>query len=107
LFHFHIHLEEVVKPILNEISDFNWFLSALEYIADTTDLPINLDKEYFVLDKHAFEKVLSYDIQFIWRAILGFPPGIKMKLDQSRFLFVEGNELIWKPANIQIPGAAI
>jgi hypothetical protein len=106
-FQFHTHLQEVLAPLRNDIREFKWFLSDIDYMADSSDIPINLDQDYFILNKDEFESLLSHDIQFIWGSILGFYNESEISLNSEALPYVEGNDDIWKPGNIQIPGAAI
>lgn len=106
-FPFHTHLQEVLVPIRNDIKDFKWFLSDIDYVADSADIPINFYQDHFILNKDEFQGLLSHNIQFIWGSILGFPRESEISFDSEALPYVEGNELIWKPGNFQICGAVI
>ena len=106
-FSFHTDLQKVLTPIRKDIGEFKWFLSDIDYMADSSNISINRDQDYFILNETEFEDLLSHDIQFIWGSILGFPRGIEIYFNSETLPYVEGNENVWKPGNIQIPGATI
>lgn len=106
-FRFHTHLQEVLAPIKNDIKDFKWFLSDLDYIADNANIPINFDQDHFILNKDEFQSLLYHDMQFIWGSIFGFREESEILFNPDSLPYVEGNEIIWKLGNIQIPDAVI
>lgn len=106
-FQFHTCLQELLAPIRDDIRSFKWFLSDLNYMADSADIPINLDNDYFMLSNDEFDSLLAHHIQFIWGTILGFPQESDISFDADALPYVEGNDLIWVPGNMQIPGAVI
>ena len=106
-FQFHTHLNEVLEPLREDIKDFKWFVSDIDYMADSSNIPINFDKVYFILNKYEFEELLSHDIQFIWGSVLGFTSNSEISFNSEMLPYVEGNDNIWKCDNIQIAGAVI
>ena len=106
-FRFHTDLKTLLEPIKEDIAEFKWFMSDLDYIANSLDIPLNFDQDYFILDKYEFKKLLSHDIQFIWGSILGFFDKTEILFNPDSIPYVEDNDYIWESGNIQIPEAVI
>ncbi|TXI97081.1 MAG: hypothetical protein E6Q35_06600 [Chryseobacterium cucumeris] len=68
---FHTNLQEVLKPIWNDLAIYKWILTDLDFISDQT-LPINFDEDYFVLDHPEFEQLYQSNTQIIWRSFQPF-----------------------------------
>ena len=103
---FHTNLSEILNPILKEIESFNWVFSDLDFISDK-ELPINYEQEFFVLTSDEFKEILNSDTQFIWGAICGFRKDAEIAVDEDNLPYAEGNDLIWKNGNFQIPNSTI
>ncbi|OXB18745.1 hypothetical protein [Flavobacterium reichenbachii] len=103
---FHTDLKELLKPILDEIEDFNWVISDLDFISDKI-LPINHDHDFFILSSSEFKEILSCHTQFIWGVISGFPKSEVILIDENDLPYAEGNDMIWKNGNFQIQNAAL
>jgi len=104
---YHTNLKELVKPFYNELGNYNWVLSDLDFISDTTDLPINFDQDYFILSSSEFERLVSADMQIIWGAIVAVPKELPLSLNADTLPYVEGNDKIWENGNLQLPYAEI
>ncbi|SDP96245.1 hypothetical protein SAMN05428975_4191 [Mucilaginibacter sp. OK268] len=105
----HTYLDELLIPILEDLSGFNWLLTDLDFNSSEINehLPINFDHECFLLSENEFHVLLNANIQIWWGVILGFPRSITVTLDEDNLPFAEGNGLIWKNENIQHPDAQI
>lgn len=104
----HTLLNEILIPILNEVKDYNWIFSDVEYNeSKSKNLPINMDDEYFFLTPKQFEIILNADVQIWWGVILGVPNHFKITIDKDNIPFAEGSKIIWKDGNIQYPDAEI
>ncbi|RKR85281.1 hypothetical protein BDD43_5545 [Mucilaginibacter gracilis] len=104
----HTLLNEILTPILNEVKDYNWIFSDIDYNdSQSKNLPINMDDEYFVLTPKQFEIILNADVQIWWGVVLGVPNHLKIAVNESNIPLAEGNALIWKDGNIQYPDAEI
>ncbi len=71
---FHTDLNILFKPILDDINNFHWFLSDLEFspwIEGETLLMEKLKRKYCILTNEEFNKLLAEDIQMIWASLLG------------------------------------
>ena len=106
---FHTHLNELLIPISEDLDQFNWLLSDLEFNSTEIngELPINFDRDYFILPKNEFDKLLNADLQIWWGVILAIPKSTKIIIDEDNLPFAEGNGLIWRNGNIQYPDAQI
>ena len=69
-------------------------------------LPINFDKDYFILTAKDFQKIAEEDVQIIWGALLAVPENQEINTSEQ-LPFVEGNDNIWKDGNIQLENAEI
>jgi len=98
---FHTNLKEILKPILDVVKSFNWVISDFDFTTDK-ELPINHNRDFFVLSDQEFNKILNSDVQFIWGVISGFGKDEEIIIDKNNLPFAEGNDLIWENGNIQI-----
>lgn len=103
---FHTFLDEILKPISEDLENFNWFLCDLDYISDST-LPINFDEDYFILNNKEFQKIVDSQIQIIWGVISAVPKNIDIEINKNDLPFVEGNDLVWKNGNFQVKNSEI
>ncbi|WDF81018.1 hypothetical protein PQ469_13490 [Mucilaginibacter sp. KACC 22773] len=107
----HTYLNEVLLPILEDLEQFNWLISDLEYntsgSVEALALPVNHDEDYFLLSENEFQRLLAADLQIYWGVILGIPGSFEPAIDENNLPFAEGNPLIWKNGNIQHPNAEI
>lgn len=104
---FHTNLSEVIKPIKSDVKDYYWLVADLDYIADSAELPVNFQQDFFILSPAELEQLLSKHVQIIWGAILGFPKLIEINLSEDKLPYVEGNDAIWKAGCIQHKNAVI
>lgn len=103
---FHTDLSEILKPILENSENYNWFLCDLDFIADRS-LPIDFNANYFKLNNEEFLKIVYSQTQIIWGVISAVPKSIEIEIDENNLPFVEGNELIWKNDNFQVENSEI
>lgn len=104
---FHTHLDEILKPLLDYIDDYNWILSDLDGGGGLEDLPIDYEHDYFILTPNEFKKILLSQVQFYWGVIIGVPASFELKVDENNLPCAEGNRLIWENDNFQYPGSEI
>jgi len=55
---FHTNLKETLQPIWNDLTDYDWILTDLEYIPNGNKIPINYEHDYFLLNHN-----------YLWMAI--------------------------------------
>lgn len=103
---FHTNLNEILKPILTDLQDYNWLLCDLDFIAENP-LPINFDKKYFILKNEDFQKIINSQTQIIWGVISAIPQNIPIKVNENNLPFVEGNDLVWENGNLQVNNSEI
>jgi hypothetical protein len=105
---FHTYLNEVLASILDDIKEYNWLIADVEFHSDFEGkLPINMEKDYFILSSAQFDILLKAEVQIWWGTVLGIPKIVEIKLDENNLPFVEGNNLIWENGIFQHPDAEI
>ncbi|PIF46725.1 hypothetical protein CLU96_3765 [Chryseobacterium sp. 52] len=65
---FHTNLQEVLKPIYDDLKIYDWIMTDLDFIADVS-LPINFDFDFFILNPEQFEQIYTNYVQIIWGVI--------------------------------------
>ena len=105
---FHTYLNILLKPIIDEIANLNWFISDLDFMTGDIDgIPINFSQEYFFLSNTEFKDLLNSNTQIIWGVISAIPENINVNIDESNLPFAEDNDLVWKNDNFQIEESVI
>ncbi|WP_040625784.1 hypothetical protein [Mucilaginibacter paludis] len=105
---YHTHLDQILKPILDDVGHYNWLLADLEYTSTFSDkIPVDMDQDYFILAPEEFAELLKADLQIWWGVILGIHPGVEVMVNENNLPFAEGNDQIWMNGNLQYPDAAI
>ncbi|MCS3532987.1 hypothetical protein [Chryseobacterium sp. JUb7] len=74
---FHTNLHEILKPIWNDLTEYDWVLSDLDFISDET-IPINFDHDYFILNQEQFKELYQSYTQIIWGIISAVPKNIDL-----------------------------
>ncbi|OWU90259.1 hypothetical protein DBB36_07485 [Flavobacterium sp. WLB] len=103
---FHTDLKALLKPILSEIESFKWLISDFQFISDKT-LPIHHEKDFFDLTSKEFNEILNSNTQLIWGVLSGFSENEQISFDENNLPFADGNDLIWKNGNFQVPNSTI
>ena len=104
---YHTDLSELTKPFQPYLARYKWLFSDLDFITSRLSyLPINFDKDYFILTAKDFQKIAEEDVQIIWGALLAVPENQEINTSEQP-PFVEGNDNIWKDGNIQLENAEI
>jgi hypothetical protein len=103
---FHTDLRSLIVPIWNDIKDFSWLISDLEFMS-SDPVPVDYDHDYFILSPEEFNILAQADAQIIWGVILGIPGTPPVTIDENELPYAEGNDLIWGNGNIQHPQAVI
>lgn len=103
----HTYLKEVLKPLDKYIESYNWILSDIEGGGDLSELPIDYERDYFILSPKEFRKILNSYFQFYWGTILAVPTSVEIKVDDGNLPYTEGNNLIWQNGHIQYPDTEI
>lgn len=103
---FHTNLREILKPILTDLDNYNWFLCDLDFITEKK-LPINFDEKFFILSNEEFQKIVNSQTQLIWGVISAVPKNIKIEINQDDLPFADGNNLVWQNGNLQVNNSEI
>ncbi|RZK01586.1 MAG: hypothetical protein EOO46_19880 [Flavobacterium sp.] len=104
----HTLLGELTLPLQPYLKGFKWLFTDLDFITNKLPhLPINFDKEYFILTAEDFQKITDEDVQVIWGALLAVPKYEEINVDDHNLPYVEGNDNIWKNGNMQLGNAEI
>lgn len=70
-------LHEILKPIWEYISEYNWVITDLDFMSDDK-IPLDFDHDYFILNKEELKKIYQSDIQIIWGIISAVPKEIQL-----------------------------
>ncbi|KPH15205.1 hypothetical protein [Chryseobacterium sp. ERMR1:04] len=92
---FHTNLHEVLKPIWEDLIDYDWVLTDLDFVTNN-EIPISLDKDYFVLSNEEFETLYQSRTQIIWGIISAIPKNSQLDFSIISKLPAE-HENAWKP----------
>jgi len=103
----HTYLDEILKPLLEHIDDYNWILSDLDGGGSLEALPINYEDDYFILSANEFKKIVNSRIQLYWGVVIGVPTYFEIKINENNLPHAEGSELIWQDSNLQYPDGEI
>lgn len=102
---FHTNLQEVLKSIWDNLAVYRWILTDLDFISDQL-LPINFDKDFFVLDNPEFEKLYHSNTQIIWGIISAIPYNIEPDASLISKLSAE-DSIVWEPDHFLIQESII
>ena len=91
---FHTNIKEVLKPIWEDLKEYNWVIADLDFMSDT-EIPVNLNTDYFILKYHEFEKIYKSDAQIIWGIVSAVPKNCDLNLSIISTLSAE-DENVWK-----------
>lgn len=92
---FQTNLNVVLKPIWNDLIEYNWILTDLDFMSDD-EVPINFDYDYFVLNNEQFRELYESDTQIIWGIISAFPKNSHLNTDLISILSAE-DQKVWRP----------
>lgn len=105
---FHTNLNILLLPIENDIKDLNWIISDLEInTANIEKLPINHEKDWFIISSAEMNIIRETDTQIIWGVFAGIDSNREIKTEQIEMLYAEGNDKIWETGNIQIENSKV
>lgn len=93
---FHTNLQEVLKPIWDDLSIYKWILTDLEFMPNGQPIPINYDQDFFILNHQQFEKLYKSSPQIIWGIISAVPNNIEPDTSLISNLSAEDTN-VWKP----------
>lgn len=105
---FHTNLSVLLKPIEEDIQNFKWLISDLEVnTSELEKLPINHEKEWFLITSEEMEIIRNSDTQIIWGAFSAIDEDLEIIITDEILPFAEGIEEIWKDGNLQVEKSKI
>jgi hypothetical protein len=104
----HTYLDAIVEPIKDEIDNYNWLICDIE-IHSAVDVRevIDVEADYFILSPAEFRKLLDKHVQLRWAVVLAIPINTTINVGEHKLPYIDGNALIWKNGNLQLPDAEI
>lgn len=90
---FHTNLQEILKPIWNNLTEYDWVLTDLDYMSDK-ELPINFNHDYFILNQEQFKLLYQSDAQIIWGIISAVPKNSELNTNLISSLSAEDKN-VW------------
>jgi hypothetical protein len=98
---FQTDLEEILRPIWNDLVNFKWIITDVDFISDT-EIPLNFEKDFFILNRDEFEKLMKSRTQIIWGVISAV--NSEYEIIQENILKISAeNNTVWKENIFQIP----
>lgn len=91
---FHTNLYEILKPIWRDLINHDWVLADLDFMSND-QVPINFERDYFILNREEFDVIYKSRTQIIWGIISAVPKNIQSDLNLISNLSAE-DERVWK-----------
>ena len=105
---FHTNLNILLEPIIEDIKKYNWLIADLEINTSELDkLPINHEKDWFLIGFEEMESIRKTDTQIIWGVFSAIDKDTKIDISDDILPMAEGIEEIWKNGNLQVTGSKI
>ncbi len=101
-FEYHTNLNILLEPIKDAIQEFKWLITDLEINTKELErLPINQEKDWFLISAEEMEMIRNSDIQIIWGVFSAINKNEKIEITNTELPFADGNEQVWENGNIQ------
>ncbi|MCW3170154.1 hypothetical protein OMO38_16630 [Chryseobacterium sp. 09-1422] len=97
---YHTNLKEILKPIWENLGDYHWIITDIDFMSDT-ELPINFNADYFFLTHAEFERIFQSNAQIIWGIISAVPQDSAIDFGKVSTLSAE-NICVWECNEFQI-----
>lgn len=94
-------LEEILKPIWNDLLNYSWIITDVDFITDY-QIPLNFENDYFFFDRKEFEKIMKNDTQIIWGVISAVNNDTKIVAEKLSKTSSESGE-VWEENTFLIP----
>jgi len=105
---FHTNFDVLLKPIEDDIERFNWLVNDLEInTSEMQKLPINHDKDWFLINSDQMNTLRKTDTQIIWGAFSAIDKNLKFEVTDKNLPYAEGVSEIWKNGNLQVEESEI
>ncbi|MCY0967830.1 hypothetical protein [Chryseobacterium wangxinyae] len=98
---YHTNLKEVLKPIWKGLKKYEWLLTDIDFMCDTK-IPLNFDRDYFLLNHQEFEIIYQSDAQVIWGIISAIPENLEIDFNAISKLSAEDTK-VWESNHYLIP----
>ena len=98
---FQTDLEEILRPIWNDLVNFKWIITDVDFISDN-EIPLNFEKDFFILNRDEFEKLIKSRTQIIWGVISAVDTEYEINQENILKISAESNE-VWEENIFQIP----
>ncbi|BAP32726.1 uncharacterized protein CHSO_3689 [Chryseobacterium sp. StRB126] len=95
---FHTNLHEILKPIWNDLTSYNWNISDLYFLSDS-DIPISFEQDFFILDHQQFEQIYNSRTQIIWGIMAAIPGNTEPDVTLISTLYADDSR-VWEPNHI-------
>lgn len=105
---FQTNLDVLLEPIQKEIQEYKWLVSDLEInTSEMEKLPINHEKDWFLITAKEMEVVRKSDTQIVWGAFSAINQNLQLEITEEMLPFAEGAPQIWKNGNLQVKESEI
>lgn len=105
---FHTNLNILLEPIKDDIQSFKWLIADLEVnTSEMEKLPINHEKDWFLITSEEMKKLRNSDTQIIWGVFSGIDKNIDIAITEEILPSAEGVAEIWKNGNLQVEQSEI
>jgi hypothetical protein len=98
---FHTDLEGILKPIWNDLLNYSWIITDIDFISSSPN-PLNFEQDIFFMDSLEFETLLNSNTQIIWGIISAVNNDTKIEEEKLLKISSESNE-VWEENTFLIP----
>ncbi|WDT67624.1 hypothetical protein [Cloacibacterium sp. TD35] len=94
---YHTHLGSLLKPIENDLKEYQFLITDYLFLSPEKDLPIqNFSNNYEIFNAEKFLELIQRDIKFNYGYFAAIPKDKEIVLDLENLPYVEGNPEIWE-----------
>lgn len=102
---FHTNIQEILKPIWKDLPIHNWLLIDLDFVSDN-EIPINFERDFFILNHQQFKQIYHSRTQIIWGIIAAVP--IHIELDPTKLSSPSAEDPeVWHNGYFSIPESVL
>jgi len=77
---YHTNLSILLEPIKEDIADLKWLISDLDInTSEMGKLPINHEKDWFLISSREMKRVCETDTQFVWGVFSGIDKKVELE----------------------------
>lgn len=105
---YHTHLGILLEPIKEAITALKWLIADVDMnTAELEKLPIDHEREWFLISSDEMKNICKSDTQFIWGVFSGIDQKTDFNPNSFEIPYADGNEEVWKTGNLQIENSKI